>query len=61
MWVKGLPEPPDWNFFLRSMDVNRFYIPNPEIRMLPSNALQLFIKDASIQMNGKWKSRKNVL
>ncbi|XP_031228439.1 bactericidal permeability-increasing protein isoform X1 [Mastomys coucha] len=44
-----------------SMDVNRFYIPNPEIRMLPSNGLQLFIKGASIQINGKWKSKKNVL
>lgn len=66
LWVKGLTEPswaqdPDWDFFLCSMSVDGFYIPNPKIKLLPSDGLQLSIKGASMKISGKWKSRKNFL
>ncbi|XP_017174544.1 bactericidal permeability-increasing protein isoform X1 [Mus musculus] len=44
-----------------SMAVDGFHIPNPKIEMLPSDGLRVFIKDASIKINGKWMSRKNFL
>lgn len=48
-------------FSSASMAVDGFHIPNPEIEMLPSDGLRLFIKDASIKINGKWMSKKNFL
>ncbi|XP_034352056.2 bactericidal permeability-increasing protein [Arvicanthis niloticus] len=44
-----------------SMAVDGFYIPNPKIKLLPSDGLYLSIKGASIKISGKWKSRKNFL
>lgn len=66
MWMKGLPEPSwalgaDWNFFLCSMAVEGFHIPDPQIKLLPSDGLQLSITSASIKISGRWKYRKNIL
>ncbi|CAH6776881.1 Bpi [Phodopus roborovskii] len=44
-----------------SMAVVGFYIPNPQINLQPVDSLQLSIKDASIEIIGKWTSKKNLL
>ncbi|XP_075818984.1 bactericidal permeability-increasing protein isoform X2 [Microtus pennsylvanicus] len=43
------------------MTVNGFHIPNPQIRLLLGDKLQLSIKNASINIRGRWKSKKNFL
>ncbi|XP_050999655.1 bactericidal permeability-increasing protein [Acomys russatus] len=48
-----------YNFY--SMAVEGFQIPSPQIKLMPSDSLQLSINDASIKISGKWKSRKNFL
>ncbi|XP_052037511.1 bactericidal permeability-increasing protein [Apodemus sylvaticus] len=42
-----------------SMVVNGFHIPNPEMKLQPTDSLQLSIKEASIKISGKWKTKKN--
>ncbi|CAO2577961.1 Bactericidal permeability-increasing protein [Lemmus lemmus] len=44
-----------------SMVVDGFHIPDPQISLLPTDKLQLSIKDASIKISGRWKSKKNFL
>ncbi|XP_050007260.1 bactericidal permeability-increasing protein isoform X2 [Alexandromys fortis] len=44
-----------------SMTVDGFHIPNSRIRLLLTDRLQLSIKDASIKIRGRWKSKKNFL
>lgn len=43
------------------MTVDGFHIPNSRIRLLLTDRLQLSIKDASIKIRGRWKSKKNFL
>ncbi|MEJ1279012.1 lipopolysaccharide binding protein [Cricetulus griseus] len=42
-----------------SMTVDGFHIPNPHVNLLPTDGLQLFIRDAGIKISGRWKSKKN--
>ncbi|XP_059979325.1 bactericidal permeability-increasing protein [Lagenorhynchus albirostris] len=44
-----------------SLVIREFKLPNPQIRPLPDQDLDLSIKDASIKMSGKWKARKNFI
>lgn len=56
-----LAQDADWDLFLHSMVVEGFHIPNPQIRLLPSEGLRLSIKDANIKISGRWTSKKNFL
>ncbi|XP_032758328.1 bactericidal permeability-increasing protein [Rattus rattus] len=44
-----------------SMAVEGFHIPDPQIKLLPSDGLQLSITSARIKISGRWKYRKNIL
>ncbi|XP_021519562.1 bactericidal permeability-increasing protein isoform X2 [Meriones unguiculatus] len=48
-------------YYFYSMVVDVFQIPDPKIKLSPNDGLQLSIKNASVKINGRWKSKKNFL
>ncbi|XP_043335323.1 bactericidal permeability-increasing protein [Cervus canadensis] len=48
-------------YYFSSMVIQGFSLPNSQIRPSPGEGLDLAIRDASINIRGKWKARKNFI